>query len=324
MTVAETALQAWTAHNLPDGLEPGLESTSIYDPPNFSWPAGCHIAVVEVDTETGDATGRALHRSRRRRQPCQPDGGCRPGSRRRGHRASRRPCTRRPCTTTMATSLTDRWSAIWSRARQRCPRTRSITSWRPVPTNPLGVKGVGETGAIASTPAVINAVVDALSHLGVQRHRHARISRESLARDRGGDIMIPAAFDYEVAESVDQAIALLGAEQRRQVARGRALAVAAHAAPLRAAGSARRHRPHRGARVHPGRRGFDRDRRDVTPRGRRCRAPSSARDARSLPRRQPRSAIPRFAIAARSVAPSLTRIRRLTCRRCCSRSTRSW
>ncbi len=54
MTVAETAFAAWTAHNLPDGMEPGLTETAVYDPPNFSWPGGTHIAVVEVDTETGD------------------------------------------------------------------------------------------------------------------------------------------------------------------------------------------------------------------------------------------------------------------------------
>src|SRR5205085_7118335 len=53
MTVQEVAFAAWAAHNLPDGMEPGLEATHVYDPPNFSWPSGCHIAVVEVDTETG-------------------------------------------------------------------------------------------------------------------------------------------------------------------------------------------------------------------------------------------------------------------------------
>ena len=49
----EAAFAAWTAHNLPDGMEPGLEATAVYDPENFSWPAGAHVAVVEVDTETG-------------------------------------------------------------------------------------------------------------------------------------------------------------------------------------------------------------------------------------------------------------------------------
>ena len=50
----QAARSAHTAHNLPDGMEPGLEATAVYDPPNFSWPAGAHAAVVEVDTETGD------------------------------------------------------------------------------------------------------------------------------------------------------------------------------------------------------------------------------------------------------------------------------
>ncbi len=73
------------------------------------------------------------------------------------------------------------------------------------------MKGVGETGTIAAGAAVINAVVDALSHLGVDGHPDAGHARACLARDRGGEGVIPAAFDYEVAESVDHAIELLGA-----------------------------------------------------------------------------------------------------------------
>src|SRR5207248_11544586 len=52
-TVATLAFSAWTAHNLPDGLEPGLDALSIYDPGNFVFPYGAHVCVVEVDTETG-------------------------------------------------------------------------------------------------------------------------------------------------------------------------------------------------------------------------------------------------------------------------------
>ena len=55
MTVKDAAWAAFAAHNLPDGMEPNLEATATYDPPNFSWPGGAHAAVVEVDTETGDA-----------------------------------------------------------------------------------------------------------------------------------------------------------------------------------------------------------------------------------------------------------------------------
>ena len=54
MTIQAAAFAAHSAHNLPDGMEPGLEETAVFDPPNFSWPAGAHAAVVEVDTETGD------------------------------------------------------------------------------------------------------------------------------------------------------------------------------------------------------------------------------------------------------------------------------
>ena len=53
ISLKEIAFHAWTAHDLPDGMEPGLEATYVYDPPNFSWPGGAHLAVVEVDTETG-------------------------------------------------------------------------------------------------------------------------------------------------------------------------------------------------------------------------------------------------------------------------------
>src|SRR5712691_8163522 len=54
LTTKELALQAWTAHNLPDGMEPGLEASFVYDPPNFSWPSGTFIAVDTAATETGN------------------------------------------------------------------------------------------------------------------------------------------------------------------------------------------------------------------------------------------------------------------------------
>src|SRR5205085_1641796 len=53
LPLAAIAFAAFTAHNLPDGLEPNLEASVTYDPPNFSWPFGTHVCVVEVDEETG-------------------------------------------------------------------------------------------------------------------------------------------------------------------------------------------------------------------------------------------------------------------------------
>ncbi|MEZ5100848.1 MAG: molybdopterin cofactor-binding domain-containing protein [Thermoleophilia bacterium] len=166
MTTKECAFAAWHAHNLPDGMEPGLEAQHAYDPPNFSWPSGCHVCVVEVDTETGevvpvryiavDDVGKVVN-------PMVVEGQVHGG---------------------IAQGVAQ---ALWeeavydddgnlvngSLAGYLVPSAAELPSYQvdrtetPSPTNPLGVKGVGETGTIASTPAVINAVVDALSHLGV-------------------------------------------------------------------------------------------------------------------------------------------------------------
>ncbi len=166
MTVTETAFHAWTAHNLPDGMEPGLEGASVYDPPNFSWPGGCHIAVAEVDTETGDArviryiavddVGNVIN-------PAVVAGQVHGG-----------------ITQGVAQALYE--EAVYdsegnlvngSLTGYLVPSAAEVPSYEvdhvvaASPTNPLGVKGVGETGTIASTPAVVNAVVDALAHLGV-------------------------------------------------------------------------------------------------------------------------------------------------------------
>ena len=88
LTTKELALQAWTAHNLPDGMEPGLEASFVYDPPNFSWPSGTHIAVVEVDTEIGDVDLIRYIAVDDVGNGDQPDGRCGPDPRR--HRAGRR------------------------------------------------------------------------------------------------------------------------------------------------------------------------------------------------------------------------------------------
>jgi carbon-monoxide dehydrogenase large subunit len=166
MTIKEAAFAAHTAHNLPDGMEPGLEETATYDPPNFSWPGGAHAAVVEVDTETGDTrlvryvavddVGAVVN-------PQIVDGQVHGG-----------------ITQGIATALyeegvydEDGNLVTATMASYGIPSAADLPSYELArteslsPTNPLGVKGVGETGTIASAPAVINAVVDALSHLGV-------------------------------------------------------------------------------------------------------------------------------------------------------------
>jgi aerobic carbon-monoxide dehydrogenase large subunit len=166
MTIQAAAFQAHTAHNLPDDMEPGLEATATYDPPNFSWPAGAHAAVVEVDAETGDTrlvryvavddVGAAVN-------PMivdgQVHGGIAQGIAAALYEEAIYDDDGNLTTTTMATYLVP--------SAQEFPSFETDRTETESPTNPLGVKGVGETGTIAAAPAVINAVVDALSHLGV-------------------------------------------------------------------------------------------------------------------------------------------------------------
>jgi carbon-monoxide dehydrogenase large subunit len=166
MSIGEAALQAWTAHDLPDGLEPGLEGHYVYDPPNFSWPAGCHIAVVEVDTETGvvgfdryiavDDVGTVIN-------PAIVDGQVHGGVAQGIGQALFEEAVYDDEGNLLTSSMVN--YIVPSTAEM--PAFEVERTEAPSPTNPMGVKGVGETGTIASPAAVINAVVDALSHLGV-------------------------------------------------------------------------------------------------------------------------------------------------------------
>lgn len=165
-TIQEAAWSAFAAHNLPDGMEPTLEATAVYDPPNFSWPAGAHAAVVEVDTETGDArlvryvavddVGAVVN-------PLivdgQVHGGVAQGIATALYEEGRYDADGNLLNANMVTYLVPSAAELPS---FELDRTESLS-----PTNPLGVKGVGETGTIAASGAVMNAVVDAVSHLGV-------------------------------------------------------------------------------------------------------------------------------------------------------------
>jgi carbon-monoxide dehydrogenase large subunit len=166
LAVKEAAFHAWTAHNLPDGMEPGLEVTAVYDPPNFSWPGGCHIAVVEIDTATGaadvvryiavDDLGTVIN-------PQIVDGQIHGG------------VTQGIAQALFEEAVYDEQGNLLtgSMVNYLVPTSAELPTYEldrtsaPSPTHPLGAKGVGETGTIASTPAVINAVIDALAPYGV-------------------------------------------------------------------------------------------------------------------------------------------------------------
>lgn len=160
-TFQDVTLQAYLAWNLPKDVEPSLEASAFYDPANFVYPFGTHVCVVEVDPETGqvkllqyvavDDCGRVIN-------PMIVEGQVHGGV------------------------VQGIGQALWEYAHYdeggqlltgsmldyalpRAPYLPPIVTDRtetPAPHNPLGVKGVGETGTIAATPAVVNAVCDAL------------------------------------------------------------------------------------------------------------------------------------------------------------------
>jgi aerobic carbon-monoxide dehydrogenase large subunit len=166
LTLKEIAFAAWTAHNLPEGMEPGLEATYVYDPPNFSWPSGAHVAIVEVDTETGavellryiavDDVGTVVNPTI---VEGQIHGGLAQGVAQALYEEAIYDDDGNLLTGNMVTYLVP--------SAAEFPRWELHRTETPSPTNPLGVKGVGETGAIASPAAVMNAVVDALAEDGV-------------------------------------------------------------------------------------------------------------------------------------------------------------
>jgi aerobic carbon-monoxide dehydrogenase large subunit len=164
--IKEVALAAWTAHNLPDGMEPGLEATYVHDPENFSWPAGTHIAVVEVDTETGnvdlqryiavDDVGRVIN-------PTIVEGQIHGGV----AQGIAQALFEEAVYDEDGTLLTGSMVNYMVPSAAELPSFELGNTETLSTTNPLGAKGVGETGTIASTAAVMNAVVDALSPFGI-------------------------------------------------------------------------------------------------------------------------------------------------------------
>jgi carbon-monoxide dehydrogenase large subunit len=166
VTVQEIAMAAFTGHNLPDGVEPTLDATATFDPDNFSFPHGTHLCAMEVDTETGASTMRSY--------VCVDDigtiinplivagqvhGGLVQGI----AQALWEEAVYDESGTLVTGSFVD--YTLPTSADTISFVTDHTTS--PSTYTKLGTKGVGEAGTIASTPAVVNAVVDALRPMGV-------------------------------------------------------------------------------------------------------------------------------------------------------------
>ncbi|GAB7002905.1 molybdopterin-dependent oxidoreductase [Nocardioides sp. AN3] len=164
--ITEVALASFAAHNLPDGMEPGIDAEATYDPIAFSFPHGTHLCAMEVDTETGA--------TRMRKYTCVDDigviinplivsgqvhGGLVQGI----SQALWEEAVYDDSGTLVSGTFTD---YLLPTAADTISFDIDHTT-SPATTNSLGTKGVGEAGTIASTPAVVNAVIDAIRHLGV-------------------------------------------------------------------------------------------------------------------------------------------------------------
>jgi len=165
--LGDVALAAFTAHDMPEGVEPSLDADATFDPENFSFPHGTHLCAVEVDTETGhvrirkyacvDDVGTVVN-------PLIVEGQVHGGLAQGIAQALFEEAVHDEDGTLTTATLAD---YLVPSAADLPEYTTDRTETRAT-SNALGVKGVGEAGTIASTPAVVNAVVDAIRHFGVQ------------------------------------------------------------------------------------------------------------------------------------------------------------
>jgi carbon-monoxide dehydrogenase large subunit len=166
LAMADVAMAAFAAHNLPDGVEPSIDCDATYDPVNFSFPHGTHLCAVEVDTETGGVLMRkyvAVDDIGTIVNPLIVDGQVHGGLVQGIAQALWEEAVHDEAGTLVSASFVD--YLLPTAADTISFETDHTTS--PSTTNTLGTKGVGEAGTIASTPAVVNAVVDAVRAFGV-------------------------------------------------------------------------------------------------------------------------------------------------------------
>jgi len=167
ITIQEIAGAAFQTNRLPAGMEGGLEATTFFDPPNFVWPFGAHAAIVEIDPDTGatqivryvavDDCGTQIN-------PMVVDGQLHGGIAQGIGQALLEEAIYDDSGQLRTGSLVD----YLIPTAADLPNFELESMETPSPSNPLGVKGIGEAGTIASTPAVINAIVDALEPFGVK------------------------------------------------------------------------------------------------------------------------------------------------------------
>ncbi|NUT33583.1 MAG: molybdopterin-dependent oxidoreductase [Hamadaea sp.] len=188
-TLADCSLAVFAAHDLPDGIEPTIDAEAVYDPANFSFPHGTHLCATEVDTETGavrirsyvavDDVGKVVN-------PMIVEGQVHGGIVQGIAQALFEEAVYDPDGNLLTGTFVD----------YTVPSAADLTTLvtdrteTPAPGHPLGTKGVGEAGTIASTPAVVNAIVDALRPRGVHDIdmpcTPERVWRAAFAASEGG------------------------------------------------------------------------------------------------------------------------------------------
>ena len=164
--ITEIATAAFASHDYPEDIEPGIDAEATFDPVNFSFPHGTHLCAMEIDTETGASTMRSyvcVDDIGNVVNPLIVDGQVHGGLVQGIAQALWEEAVYDDQGTLVSGSFVD----------YTLPTSADTISFEvdhtttPSTTNSLGTKGVGEAGCIASTPAVVNAVVDAVRHLGV-------------------------------------------------------------------------------------------------------------------------------------------------------------
>jgi carbon-monoxide dehydrogenase large subunit len=164
--ITEVALATFASHNYPEGMEPGIDAEATYDPVNFSFPHGTHLCAMEIDTETGRATMRkyvCVDDIGNIINPLIVSGQVHGGLMQGIAQALFEEAVYDDSGTLVSGSFVD--YLLPTAADTISFEIDHTTS--PSTSNTLGTKGVGEAGTIASTPAVVNAVLDAIRQFGV-------------------------------------------------------------------------------------------------------------------------------------------------------------
>ncbi|MGH3498545.1 MAG: xanthine dehydrogenase family protein molybdopterin-binding subunit [Nocardioidaceae bacterium] len=167
MGIGDVALATFAAHDMPDGFEPSLDADATFDPVNFSFPHGTHLAAMEVDTDTGavtlrkyvcvDDVGVVIN-------PMIVDGQVHGGL----AQGIAQALFEEAVYDDQGTLVTGSFVDYLVPSAADLPSFTTGRTESPSTTNDLGAKGVGEAGTIASTPAIVNGVIDAVRHLGVK------------------------------------------------------------------------------------------------------------------------------------------------------------